>query len=168
MVISDGLVRVERWASRLLVTAFVTLIVANVAMRYVLTRPIVFAEELAAILLVWLAFTATSITIHDRSQIGVTLLTGHLPRPFRHSIDLAVRVIVAAILAVLLWTSLTWVRSPAVSFEQIITTGWPKAPFFWIVPIFAATALIHVLAQLAQMVAEGSADEAAGPRKAEI
>ncbi|MFV0384184.1 TRAP transporter small permease [Paracoccus sp. (in: a-proteobacteria)] len=147
---SHLLAHVERWASRVLVVGFVGLIVANVAMRYVYGRPIVFAEELAAIMLVWLAFVATSITVHDRAQIGVTLLTGRLGHRLRHRIDIVVLALVAAILGVLLWYSAKWVTSPVVEFEQIITTGWAKAPFFWIVPIFSACALIHVLADFAE------------------
>lgn len=150
--LSHGLARLERWAARLLVLSFAGLIVANVGMRYLLNRPIVFAEEMAAILLVWLAFVATSITIHDRAQIGITLLTERLPDGPRRLVDALVIGLVAVILAVLLWTSLRWVLSPAVSFEQIITLGWAKAPFFWIVPIFAACALVHVLADLAEEI----------------
>ena len=148
--LSDGLARVERWASRILVVAFVALIVANVTMRYVVGRPIVYAEELAAILLVWLAFVATSITVHDRAQIGVTMLTEKLPAAARRVVDIAVMAVVAAILATLLWTSWKWAFSPMVDFDQIITTGWPKAPFYLIVPIFSAAALIHVVADLAE------------------
>ncbi|TKW67255.1 MAG: TRAP transporter small permease [Paracoccus denitrificans] len=150
--ISNGLARVERWASRLLVVAFVALIVANVTMRYVVGRPIVYAEELAAILLVWLAFVATSITVHDRAQIGVTLLTEKLPKGVRRIVDIVVLVVIAAILSTLLWTSWKWASSPMVSFDQVITTGWPKAPFYLIVPVFAGTALIHVLADLAEAI----------------
>ncbi|WCR11532.1 TRAP transporter small permease [Paracoccus stylophorae] len=150
--LSHLLARAERWASRVLVVAFVALIVANVGMRYVIGQPIFFAEEIAAILLVWLAFVATSITIHDRAQIGVTLLTEHLPVGIRRIVDLIVLALVAAILATLLWTSATWVVSPAVAFEQIITLGWAKSPFYWIVPVFSAFALIHVLADLAEAV----------------
>ncbi|MFD1794930.1 TRAP transporter small permease [Paracoccus aurantiacus] len=150
--LSNGLARVERWASRLLVVAFVALIVANVTMRYVVGRPIVYAEELAAILLVWLAFVATSITVHDRAQIGVTLLTERLPEGIRRIVDIAVMAVIAAILGVLLWTSWRWATSPMVDFDQIITTGWPKAPFYLIVPVFAAAALIHVLADLAEAI----------------
>lgn len=150
--LSHALARLERWASRLLVLGFVALIVANVAMRYVIGRPIVFAEEMAAILLVWLAFVATSITVHDRAQIGVTLLTEKLPDGPRRIVDLVVLALVAAILATLLWASAKWVVSPVVAFEQIITLGWAKSPFFWIVPIFSASALIHVLADFAEAV----------------
>lgn len=58
--------------------------------------------------------------------------------------------VVAAILATLLWSSWKWAFSPMVDFDQIITTGWPKAPFYLIVPIFSAAALIHVVADLAE------------------
>ena len=146
--LSDGLAHVERWISRLMVLGFVGLITVNVAMRYLGGRPIVFAEELAAILLVWLAFVAISISIHDRTQIGVTLLTDRLPPRWQRGVAVVVGCTVAAILAVLLWKSAVWVRSPNVAFERVITTGWPKAPFFYVVPVFCVTALIHVVAQL--------------------
>lgn len=152
--ISSALVWLERWASRALVAGFVGLITANVGMRYLAGRPIVFAEELAAILLVWLAFVAVSISIHDRAQIGVTLVADLLPAPMQRVLEAAVWAAIAGMLALLLKSGIAWVRSPVVEFEQIITTGWAKAPFFWIVPVFCATALVHVLAHLVRASAE--------------
>ncbi|WBU64192.1 TRAP transporter small permease [Paracoccus aerodenitrificans] len=165
---SNGLARVERWASRLLVVGFVALIVANVGMRYLVGRPIVYAEELAAILLVWLAFVATSITIHDRAQIGVTLLTERLPVGLRRIVDIVVLAVVAAILATLLWKSWIWASSPMVAFDQIITTGWAKAPFYMIVPVFSATSLLHVLADLAEAVSGQQPVELAADKGAKL
>ncbi|MBN9889548.1 TRAP transporter small permease [Salipiger abyssi] len=150
--LSGGLVRLERWASRALVILFVGLIVVNVAMRYLAGKPIVYAEELAAILLVWLTLVAVSISIRDKAQIGVTLLVDRLPRVAQPWIDALVWALIAGMLAILLNAGIGWVRSPAVEFEQIITTGWPKAPFFYIFPIFCATALIHVLGHLAESI----------------
>lgn len=152
--ISEGLVRIERLASRAMVIGFVVLITANVAMRYLAGRPIAFAEELAAILLVWLAFVAISISIHDRTQIGVTLLVDRLPMRARVMVAELVSVLVALMLATFLWKSIDWVLSPNVDFEQVITTGWPKWPFFLVVPVWSATSLIHVLAQIAAPSAE--------------
>ncbi|TPW29142.1 TRAP transporter small permease [Martelella alba] len=146
--ISAGLAQLERWASRILVVGFVGLIVANVGMRYIVGRPIIYAEELAAILLVWLAFIATSISIHTSAQIGVTLLVDSFSAPYRKLVDLVVWVLIAAMLAILLKAGIAWVRSPVVAFEQVITTGWPKAPFFTIFPIFCASALIHASAHV--------------------
>jgi len=150
--LSGALVRLERWASRLLVVSFVGLIVANVAMRYLAGRPIVFAEELAAILLVWLALVAVSISIHDKAQIGVTLLSEALPAQARRILDVVVWVLIAAMLGLLLKSGIAWVRSPAVAFEQVITTGWAKAPFFTIFPIFCATTLVHALGHLSRAI----------------
>ncbi|MBD3804644.1 MAG: TRAP transporter small permease subunit, partial [Thioclava sp.] len=85
--LSGGLVRLERWASRALVVLFVGLIAVNVAMRYLAGKPIVYAEELAAILLVWLTLVAVSISIRDKAQIGVTLMVDKLPRVTRLWVD---------------------------------------------------------------------------------
>ncbi|QQM31276.1 TRAP transporter small permease [Martelella lutilitoris] len=152
--ISAGLVQLERWASRFLVVGFVGLIVANVGMRYLAGRPIIFAEELAAIMLVWLAFIATSISIHTRAQIGVTLLVDNFSEPWRRIIDLLVWLLITIMLAILLKAGIAWVRSPVVEFEQVITTGWAKAPFFTIFPIFCASALVHSLAHVARAAGE--------------
>jgi TRAP-type C4-dicarboxylate transport system permease small subunit len=152
--LSEGLVRVERVISRFMVVGFVALITVNVGMRYLAGRPIVFAEEIAAIMLVWLAFISVSISIHDRTQIGVTLLVDRLPPRPRVIVAQVVSVLVAFMLAVLLWKSITWVLSPNVGFEQVITTGWAKWPFFLVVPVWAATSLIHVLAQVTVPSAE--------------
>ncbi|WP_319520470.1 TRAP transporter small permease subunit [uncultured Martelella sp.] len=146
--LSAGLAWLERWASRVLMAGFVGLITANVAMRYLVGRPIIFAEELAAIMLVWLAFIATSISIHTRAQIGVTLLVDIFPPMARKIVDLVVWVLIACMLALLLKAGIAWVRSPVVEFEQIITTGWAKAPFFTIFPIFCACALVHAIDHL--------------------
>ncbi len=138
----------ERIASRLLIFGFVSLIVVNVTMRYVAGQPIMFAEELAAIMLAWLVFVSISLSMHERSQIAITLLTDRLPANAALWLERSMNALVAVMLAVLLWKSLEWLRSPVVEFEQIITTGWPKAPFFTVVPIFCLTSLLHVLAHL--------------------
>lgn len=152
--LSGALVRLERWASRALVLGFVGLIVVNVAMRYIYGRPLVYAEELAAILLVWLTLVAVSISIHDKAQIGVTLLSEALPASARRFLDALVWALITGMLALLLDEGIRWVRSPAVAFEQVITTGWAKTPFFTIVPIFAATALIHALGHFSTALAK--------------
>lgn len=152
--ISAGLVRVERWASRALVVGFTGLIVVNVAMRYVGGRPIIFAEELAAILLVWLALVAISISVHDRAQIGVTLVVELLPKTAQRLIEVAVWAFIALMLALLLRAGAAWLASPAVSFEQVITMGWAKAPFFTIFPVFCATTLAHALGHLARAIGQ--------------
>ena len=152
--LSDTLVTVERVVSRVMVVGFVGLITVNVAMRYLAGRPIVFAEELAAIMLVWLAFVAISISLYERNQIGVTILVEVFPKRAQRGMEVIVNLIIAAILVVLLWKSVVWVNSPMVAFEQVITTGWPKWPFFIVVPVFCVTALVHVLAHILRPTGE--------------
>ena len=85
---------------------------------------------------------------------GVTLLVDKLPGFARRAMEVAVNLIIAAILAVLLWKSVVWVNSPMVAFEQVITTGWKKWPFFLVVPLFCITAFIHVVAHILRPTGE--------------
>lgn len=144
----------ERMFARALVLALVGLVAINVFMRYVFGRPIIFAEELAAVMLVWLTFVAASLSFHLRAQIAVTLLTDMLAPPIRETIERILSALMAAAFLLLFWTSVVWLHSPSVSFEQIITTGWAKWPFFLIIPIFTLTSSIHMLAHAVER-AEG-------------
>lgn len=152
--LSKGLVRIERIASRTLILGFVSLIIVNVALRYGVSKPIIYAEELAAILLVWLSFVAISISIHERAQVSVTIVTDLLSPRMQFIVSKCTIFVVGAMLAALLWASINWIQSPAVEFEQVITTGWSKAPFFVIMPIFCATSLVHLFAILFSTDAE--------------
>ena len=100
------------------------------------------------------------------NRIGYAVQLGYLRHPGR-AIEPG-EVPPAAMLAVLLWFSAKWVNSPAVDFEQIITTGWAKAPFFWIVPVFCVTALVHVLADLWESLTTGRGIEIAQSKGLEI
>lgn len=146
--LSKGLARIERIVSRTLILSFVSLIIVNVALRYGVGKPIIYAEELAAILLVWLSFVAISISIHERAQVSVTIVTDYLSPRIKLIISKCTTLVIGAMLAALLWGSLNWIQSPAVEFEQVITTGWSKVPFFAIIPIFCTTSLVHLFAIL--------------------
>lgn len=146
--LSNGLLRCETYLARALVVCFVLLITVNVAMRYIGGRPLIFAEEIAAVMLVWLAFISVSISIHGKRQIGISILVDILSPQSQRIIQKLVSLLLIAILVVLLWKSCAWVFSLNSSFERVITINMPKWPLFIVLPIFCLTSLIHIIAQL--------------------
>jgi TRAP-type C4-dicarboxylate transport system permease small subunit len=62
--VSGAVVAVERVVSRAMMVLTCGHHHSRCRMRYLAGRPIIFAEELAAIMLVWLAFIAISISLH--------------------------------------------------------------------------------------------------------
>ena len=147
--VSRGLAWVELTLCKGLIALFSLLLIVNVTRRYVFNAPLFFAEELAVYILIWMAFLAISVSIHENTQVRLTMLLDALPPPLAHRITLLTETLVAGLLAVILVTSLKWMGSPAVGFELALTLGLPKWPFFLIIPVFSAAALIHVLARLA-------------------
>ncbi len=145
---SRGLARVEQFLCSLLIAAFGAVLIVNVVARYVLSSPLYFANELAVYILIWMAFLAISIAIHHDQHVRLTMLVGLLPAPAQRLCYWLTELVCLAILAVMLWYSIGWLRSPSVAFDIAITLDWPKWHFYLIVPIFCATSLFHLIARL--------------------
>lgn len=131
-----------------LIIAFSVLLIVNVIARYAFSSPIFFAEELAVYILVWMAFLAISVSIHHDQHVRLTMLIGSLPAGMQRACYWLTELICLVILAVLLWHSIGWIRSPSVAYDIAITLDWPKWHFYLIVPIFCASAIFHILARL--------------------
>lgn len=145
---SHWLAQLEQLLCSLLIVAFGVLLIANVIARYAFDSPIFFAEELAVYILIWMAFLAISVAIHQDQHVRLTMLVGQLPASLQRLAYWLTELICLALLAVLLWYSIGWIRSPSVAFDIAITLNWPKWYFYLIVPIFCATAIFHILARL--------------------
>ncbi len=131
-----------------LIVFFTGLLAVNVTLRYGFSSPLYFAEELAVYVLIWMAFLAISVSLHENTQIRLTILTDQLPARHRARVLGLMDLLVGAMLLTVLIHALTWLVSPAVSFELALTLGMPKQPFFAIIPLFCACALLHVTARL--------------------
>lgn len=145
---SDGVARLERLACGGLIIAFASLVLANVVMRYAFSQPLIFAEELAVLMMTWMAFLASSLALYRRELVAVTMLADALPEGWRTALRWLNAVLTVAILAVILVTGLMWLSSRATGYELAVTLGVARWPFFTIVPFTAATMLLHTLAQL--------------------
>lgn len=145
---SRRLVGLEQFLCCLLIVAFGILLITNVFARYVLNSPLFFANELAVYILIWMAFLAISIAIHHDQHVRLTMLVGLLPAPAQRACYWLTELVCLAILAVMLWYAIAWLRSPSVAYDLAITLDRPKWPFYLIVPLFCATAIFHLIARL--------------------
>lgn len=145
---SRWLAQLEKLLCSMLIMAFSTLLIINVIARYLFQSPLYFAEELAVYILVWMAFLAISLSIHYDQHVRLTMLVGLLPMRLQRLAYWMTELISLAVLATLLWYAIGWIRSPSVAFDIAITLDWPKWHFYLIVPIFCATAILHILARL--------------------
>ncbi|MCF8480326.1 MAG: TRAP transporter small permease [Rhodospirillum sp.] len=147
--LSARLAWLERMICRALIVVFTALLAVNVTLRYGFSSPLYFAEEVAVYILIWMAFLAISVSLHENTQIRLTILVDMFDRRSRLLTLAAMDLLVAVMLTVILVHAIGWITSPAVDYELAITLGISKVPFFAIIPIFCATGLFHTLARLA-------------------
>ena len=101
----------------LLVAAEVVVLLMGVTWRYVLHTPLVWSDELASILFLWLAMLGSIVALRRGEHMRMTAIVGKLPRHLRAFLDL---IAIAAALAFLLF-----VVRPAYEFaedEMFVTT----------------------------------------------
>ena len=140
--------RVEIFFCQLLIVAFCGLLLVNVILRYTLSAPIYFAEELAVYILIWMAFLAIAATIAQRQMISLSFMADMAAPSFRRALHVLTDLIVLAMVATLAWVSWVWLFSTAVQYEQALTLGIAKRPFYVIMPLFFALATLHTLANI--------------------
>jgi tripartite ATP-independent transporter DctM subunit len=103
------LLRAEHWLGRaleipaaLLVIAEVIVISASVIWRYALNAPLIWSDELASVLLLWLVMFGTAIAHLRNQQMRVTTIVDWLPAHWRQHVDTFASMVVAVFLIVIL------------------------------------------------------------------
>ncbi len=87
----------------LLMAAIVTLIFIAVFFRFVVVDPITWAEEVARFCIVWVSFLGTYVAHRRGEHIAVTTVADALPPRLRALLMIALRLLLLAFMAVLVW-----------------------------------------------------------------
>lgn len=167
MTLSLRLLMIERAAISFLMLVLTTLILVNIATRYV-GMPIYWIDESAVYSVVWLTFIGASAMTRMRLDFAVTLLTDKLPaRGVRIARVLATLGVVGfgAALAMMCWLWLDPAGIAAAGFdakeyaaqsfnfiytERTQTLNWPTWMIYLIMPLFATSMTLHGLANLSE------------------
>lgn len=131
-----------------------------------LGRPLVWTDELAVHLMVWVAFLGASLGIATRGHMAIGLLPERLTARDRARLLLLTDSLVLVFILVMAWLAWRWFDLPGllrtgsgaalagdtfnfVYTDPTLTLGVPKFWFWLIVPMTCATGLIHAAAALA-------------------
>ena len=79
---------VAEWACGALLTIMVLMIIVQVLLRYVLSAPLSWSEEITLLLLVWFAMLAVAVGVYRHSHMAIGVLYDRLPRMGKFWIDL--------------------------------------------------------------------------------
>ena len=76
------------------------LVVWQVVMRYIFNSPLVWSEELAVYIMVWMTFIGSVICMRDKEHIEVTVLVDYLPRSLQRAAIIFSRLVSAVFLLI--------------------------------------------------------------------
>lgn len=141
--LSRGLNRLAELAVTVGMVSLVALIFVQVAARYAFNSSLVWSEEAARYIFVWLVLLGASIGIHHDSHPGVMLVVSHLPAPTRRVVRLLALGISSGFFAVLTWYGVTQAlqSDTEMSAAMGLNMTWPYLAF----PIGGALMLVHTL-----------------------
>lgn len=105
--------RSAEWVVALLFGAIVLTFGANIIARYVFSRPIIWADELVVVLLIWVTFLTAALVTQEREQVIFDLLYERLSPAGRRAMlilgsALLAGILAAALPAVISYTAFLW------------------------------------------------------------
>src|SRR6202045_3325764 len=100
-----------------LVAAEIVILFSGVVARYVLNHPLIWSDELASILFLWLAMLGAVIAFRRDEHMRMTAAVGSLPAPARATFDLFATCTALAFLLLIAWPAYEYARE-----ETFITT----------------------------------------------
>jgi TRAP-type transport system small permease protein len=133
----------NRWALILLLAAMAVIIFTNVALRYLTSQSIEWAEEVSRHMMIWLTFLGAGPVLRYGGHIAVENLQDALPR----AVAVALRALVAAMLfaffGFMIWYG--WIYMQRTMFQLTAATQIPFGYIYAAMPVGGALLIVHWL-----------------------
>lgn len=142
------LVALVEWWAVCLLAAMVVVVCLGVFFRYVLNASLVWYDEFASYLLVWLTFFGTVVAAYHRRHIGFDLVVDKLAPRTRRVVDFVGEAAVLGFQFVLFYYG--WILTQRMGDETAISLPWVKSAWvFSVMPITGGLMLLISLTRLA-------------------
>ena len=132
----------------LLVVAEIVILFAGVVARYALHRPLIWSDELASILFLWLAMLGAAVAFRRAEHMRMTAIVASAKPAMRAYLDLVATVAALAFLILIAWPAYEYAYE-----ESYITTPALQIPNVWraaALPVGIALMALFALLRLAR------------------
>ena len=149
------------WAAAALVAAEILILFSGVVSRYVFDRPLVWSDELASTLFLWLAMLGAVIAFRRDEHMRMTACVGMLPQPWRAALDTFATGAALAFLALIAGPTYQYAvyQLPITTSALEITDTWRAAAMpagIGLMIVFALLRLWRIGSPLPSLVALGA------------
>lgn len=136
----------ERAVAIALLAGVVVVVLIGTVARFA-GKPVIWTDEMAQALFVWLSFLAADITLQRRGHFRLDALTSFLPRKARIALDVVVQLLTCALLAMLLVYA--WKLVQITSLRPLPIIGVPSSFATAALPVGFTLMLITLIEQIA-------------------
>ena len=93
----------NRWLLIVLLAAMVVIVFANVVLRYTIGSSLVWSEEVARHLMIWMTFAGSGLALRSGAQLGIDTLQDALPANAARALRLALAIGMLLLFVLLAW-----------------------------------------------------------------
>jgi len=135
-------------------TVVVGIVIVEVGLRFLFSSSLIFTEELARYLMVWVVFLGSVIAVRDGAHIRISMLLNRLPQSWQRWATIVAEVLTLAFLAV---TVVEGIRILPKQLSQIPATfDVPLFYFYLAIPVGSLLMMIFILPRLWQGLRSGA------------
>ncbi|MBP6853115.1 MAG: TRAP transporter small permease [Rhodoferax sp.] len=145
--IDGGIGRLEEWIGIALVAAMAVVVNLQIVARYVFDKPFIWPEEVARLILVWMAFVGAAALIRRGGDIAVDTFIDMLAPARRRAMLLLRDLLMVAVYTLVAWQG--WRLAGNVAGMPLVATEWPTALLAWPVVVGGVLVVLHVLVRRA-------------------
>jgi TRAP-type C4-dicarboxylate transport system permease small subunit len=138
------------WWTAFLLAAMVLVVAVGVFFRYALGAALVWYDEFASYLLVWLTFYGAVVALYRRRHIGLEVLVERLPPGLKRPVELAAEACIFGFQVVLGYFG--WVLTQKIGDETAVSLAWVKMRWVYsVLPISGGLMLLVSGAELVRL-----------------
>ena len=155
------------WWTAFLLALMVLVVSLGVFFRYALGAALVWYDEFASYLLVWLTFYGCVVASYRRRHIGLEVLVAKLPQGLRRGVELIAEACVFGFQVVLGYFG--WILTQKIGDETAVSLAWVKMSWVYsVLPISGALMLLVSATELARLALGQRVPVAEVPKGAEL
>lgn len=136
-------VEANKWALVLLFTAMAVIVFANVALRYLTTDSIIWAEEVARYLMIWMTFVGAGLALRAGGHVAISNLQEALPGLAQKILRAGILVMLLAFFGAMIWFGLDYMNRTR--FQLTPATRIPFRYVYAAMPVGFALLIVHLL-----------------------
>ena len=148
--IAEAFITAIEWWTAFLLAAMVVVVALGVLFRYAFGAALVWYDEFASYLLVWLTFYGAVVASYRRRHIGLEVLVERLPAGWKRAVELTAEACVFGFQIVLCYFG--WVLTEKIGDETAVSLVWVHMRWVYsVLPISGALMLLVSGAELLRL-----------------